>query len=254
MNNFDPAIERRTLVDILDRKARDAELSDKTPVLSLSLTLNSVVTAWLVGLKERAAPVLTKLHAALERCVAVTERPPFEAMTCHQDCALSHWLLTGQATPDLLAKAAELGETAFRQRVWNDADPEAADHSLYLGNFLGNCLQSGQYARGIRECERLGERLVAGPESIRSDVEFGYWACRYRLGTDTIGDDYVTAGERMLRNKLEAEWLGRGHATRAANWLKVVYWDTKILGDPLATLLKAYDLMPHVERPPWLTP
>ena len=56
----------------------------------------------------------------------------------------------------------------------------------------------------------------------------------------------------MLQANLEETWLGAGQYTRAATWLKIVYWDRDQTLAPLATILKAYDNMPNVPLPDFM--
>jgi hypothetical protein len=57
----------------------------------------------------------------------------------------------------------------------------------------------------------------------------------------------------MLQWNLEGEWLGMGQDKTAAIWLKIVYWHKDKTLTPFQTILKAYDNMPRVPKPDFIT-
>lgn len=80
--------------------------------------------------------------------------------------------------------------------------------------------------------------------------ELGYWVCRESLLGGIPTDTYVSVGERILKRHLQSEWLSRGHMLIAAHWLKILYWHSGVTASAPETILKAYDLMPDIQRPP----
>ncbi len=124
----------------------------------------------------------------------------------------------------------------------------------YLPEYLAICIAAGQAERGIELYQRVGGAPKDAPSQLRTIGEFGYWACREVAATGSFGSgDTLAAGERILRRELQGNWLGHGQYRTAAIWLKTLYWQTGQISDPLQTLLKAYDLMPDVSKPDFLS-
>jgi len=57
----------------------------------------------------------------------------------------------------------------------------------------------------------------------------------------------------MLQANLQKNWLGGGQYIRSATWLKIVYWHNDEALTPLQTVLKAYENMPKVPRPDFVS-
>jgi hypothetical protein len=121
----------------------------------------------------------------------------------------------------------------------------------YLPRYLASCIQSEQYARGVSLYERVGTRKDIDPERMTKVEDLGYWVCRENLVRGRIPTDtYVSVGERILKRYLQSDWLRTGHTLIAAHWLKILYWHSGVTPSALETILKAYDLMPGVQRLP----
>ncbi len=119
-----------------------------------------------------------------------------------------------------------------------------------LDDYMALSLLADQPARGVAMYERLRPGKPPLPlRSLRAPRDWGWWACRRRLGDKLDEAELRTAGRRVLRLNLDDPWLGRGQATRAAMWLMAIYWLDERSLTPVQTLLRAYDDLPKVQRP-----
>ncbi|NKJ08967.1 hypothetical protein [Rhizobium sp. SG741] len=113
--------------------------------------------------------------------------------------------------------------------------------------------QAGQYETAFEEYKR---HLVPKTPSLKKTLkprEFAYALCLQKLGRAKFDkDDLLEAGRRMLQANLQDLWIRGGQYTRAATWLKIVYWHHDQTLMPLKVVLRAYDDMPDVPRPYFL--
>lgn len=86
-----------------------------------------------------------------------------------------------------------------------------------LADYLGSCVQGGQFSRGAELYERVGGKADLSDSRIQTDIHLGYWICAH-----------------------------------AAKWLKIVATHANWQMSPLEVILQAYTLMPDVVRPQFL--
>lgn len=133
-------------------------------------------------------------------------------------------------------------------RVWGERDIP----TLRLDEYMALCFQSEQYQLGIEEYEKYHGNSEPSLKKTLKPRELGYALCLHKARDRFDPDALHVAGRKMLRSRLEEKWLGAGQNIEAAMWLKIVHWHHDPSLSPLQTILKAYDDMPHVERPSWL--
>jgi hypothetical protein len=85
--------------------------------------------------------------------------------------------------------------------------------------------------------------------SPRNEAQMAYIVSRNRLGLQYNQEDVQVATRKFLAKNINA-WLSNGHAVRAAEWLKILYWND---GDHKCSakqvLLKCYEFLPGQDRP-----
>lgn len=272
---FDPVKKRSNFERFLLKMELANAASGKPVAAGAAIqSLGTVVMAWLVGLPAQIEPVLRDCHAALQRSFETREPTGdiFIPAMRSQALALSHWILNNNNDAAVHQEALNQFDVHFQQGGQEVIDPdffnketqrfepkiqrglpltdEAIAHG-YLEGYLASCIQGEQYARGVSLYERVGTRRDINPERMTKVEEFGYWVCRENLVQGRIpADTYVSVGERILQRYLQSDWLSHGHTLIAAHWLKILYWHSGVTSSALETVLKAYDLMPGVQRPP----
>ncbi len=60
----------------------------------------------------------------------------------------------------------------------------------------------------------------------RNEAEMAYIHSRHRLGLQYSEEDVQAATHKFLKKNIDS-WLGNGHAVRAAEWMKVLYWNDR---------------------------
>jgi hypothetical protein len=270
---FDPVKERSNFERFLLKSELAKAASDKPVAAGAAIQrLGTVVLAWLVGLPAQIEPVLRNSHAALQRSFEAREPTGdiYIPAMVSQALALSRWMLNNDNDAAVHQEALNQFDVHFEQGGEEVIDPNffnketqrferqvrrglpLSDEAIagYLARYLASCIQGEQYARGVSLYERVGTRKDIDPERMTKVEELGYWVCRERLVQRRIPTDtYVSVGERVLKGYLQSDWLSHGHMLIAAHWLKILYWHSGVTPSALETILKAYDLMPGVERP-----
>lgn len=270
---FDPVKERSNFERFLLKSELAKATSGKPVAAGAAIQrLGTVVMAWLVGLPAQIEPVLRDCHAALLRSFEAREPTGdiyIPAMRS-QALALSHWMLNSDNDPAVHQEALNQFDEHFQQGGQAVIDPDffnketqrfepkiqrglpLSDEAIagYLPSYLVSCIHGEQYARGVFLYERVGTGKDIDPKRMTKVEELGVWVCRENLVQGRIPTDtYVSVGERVLKRYLESDWLSHGHMLIAAHWIKVLYWHSGVTSSPLETILKAYDLMPDVQRP-----
>ena len=242
-----------------------------------SAKLLGVISAWLVGLHDEIAPLLQHCDAQLRRSLEMDEPTTgtYGRASRTETFALTQWMLHGQVDAWIYQRALDEYDDHFAQGGTRDIDPDyfnkekgvfepIIEHGLpveakeirngYLPGYLALCIAAGQAERGLELYQRVGGAPKDKPSQLRTIGEFGYWGCRELAATGSFGaDNTIAAGERILRRELQGNWLGHGQYPTAALWLKTLYWQSGRVRDPLQTILKAYDLMPDVSKPDFLS-
>jgi hypothetical protein len=107
-------------------------------------------------------------------------------------------------------------------------------------------------AVGLQLCEAAGltDKASSAPPVQAAELMYGRWACRYLAeGSGPQDPAYVAKGEAMLRKALLSRFMENGSYTKMVLWLKAIYFDSGVTRTPEATIFKAYDTMPGIEKP-----
>lgn len=240
--------------------------------------LESVISAWLVGLNDEVAEVIPRSLEWLDRAIESAEEYTFGPLPClhrvtlHSAKALGTWMRdsTDDNSSWLVTQAAQgeymqTGHTEVR-------GPDRFDYTLQrfvrqevkglpfstsqilrdgiLDDYMAFAFQAGQFEQGIAE---YGKHLASKEPSLKKVLkprDYVYALCLNEAGCNTFDKaDLLSAGRKMLQANLQENWLPNGQFLRAATWLKIVYWRHDPTLSPLRTVLKAYDDMPQVPRP-----
>lgn len=258
MSAFDPLQERKRLQDRGIARELDKQVetfaADAAIGSSARRMLDNTVYGWIVGLRAEMQPVLLKAREWLEASIAKGEAfgdpPAYFAMLREAAHALALWMIEGRSD-----RAAWLGILDLHEKAWAEirakrAFPDSEALEDYAGPYLRDCIQAQAWERGTAAYESFGGKKITDAAEIRSEAEFGYWACRNREPKRKVTGAYIGAAKRVFGQGRMEDWLDRGHVLEAACWLKTIYWESGVARTPEDALLGAYDLMPGVERPP----
>jgi hypothetical protein len=114
--------------------------------------------------------------------------------------------------------------------------------------------QAEKYEEGIAMYEKIRGKSPISLSQTLSPRKLGYAHCLNKLKIKSFDEEKLfDAGRKMLQHNLEGEWLGRGRDILSAIWLKIVYWHKDKTLTPFQTILKAYDNMPRVTKPYFIT-
>lgn len=242
--------------------------------------MGEIVDGWLAGFEPELRPVLSKARVWLEESMTrepIVAGPPgtqyFYGSQRANAYGLCRWMLDGANHEAAYVDALNNYDLHFQfggyksiplkfnwetQRFDDPfirgipmTDKEIREGSL--DDYLAACIQCGQFGRGVAVYERVGARTDIAPNRIQHALHFGYWVCRTKQDGSFSQSECLKIGSRVLRSNLQGKWLNCGQNRRAAQWLKIVFSDAKEDVKPLDIILKAYDLMPDVTRPGFLS-
>jgi hypothetical protein len=250
---FDPAQEVRILNDFNLQFMRSRRLEEVPfPGSTAENNLNSIVGAILSLERAQVDDLIERstnwLELAVERGEAMGNSPgdlAFYRSHIRWRLGLANWLFKGENSPAHYLNALE-------ERLAYHASGEKTD---IAGVGMEACMplayQAGEYDRGVYEYEKL-HGANAAPKSLRvikSARTYGYALNLHHARGLYSPEELHACAERVLTQNLQQNWIGSGFATEGAQWLKIVYWHSGRTKDPRETLLKAYDHMPLVIPP-----
>lgn len=244
--------------------------------------LDVIIQAWLVGLSRELAPALSKALEWLDLAIESREQerwggnPDLHRANLYRARGLAIWMAVGVNASDDFTMEKNARDNYFSnggadvigaERSSSEVGPSDSDridiaalpvevllddYGDLLGDQVAACYQAGRYEDGVEIFERyLGARKIK-LDDVLEPRELGYAMCLYGSRGEFDADALFLAGRKMLKGKLEAQWLGSGGAAKAAMWLKIVHWYRNPELAPLQTILSAYEDMPHVDRPEWV--
>ena len=284
MPAFDPiALRRNRLRDEVPfRYYLQTQYDEKKPMGNFAKGfLSVVIECWLLWLETEIAPVLPRALQWLDKAIEGKEENWFGPSPCshrrtlHWAKALGHWM-NGNGNDQASWKVAQdaesehmrtgftkvLGQDKFDYKLQRFVPQEVKGLPFSSGklmtdgildDFMAFSFQAGQYEAAAEEYERHLKPKIPSLKKTLQPRGFAYALCLQKLGRAQFEEnDLLDAGRRMLQAKLQDLWIKGGQYTRAATWLKIVYWHHDPTMTPLKVILKAYDDMPDVPRPYFL--
>lgn len=280
---FDPIALRHNCLreEVPLRFYLDTQYDETKPMGNYAVWhLEEVIKCWLLWLETEIAPVLPRALQWLDRAIEGGEEQRFgtpcsHRRTLHWAKALGQWMYTKENDEATWEVAQDAQIEHMRTGFTKVLGPDKFDYKLQrfipqevkglpftsrkliidgiLDDFMAFSFQAGQYETAVEEYER---HLVPKTPSLKKTLkprEFAYALCLQKLGRAQFDkDDLLDAGRRMLQANLQDLWIRGGQYTRAATWLKIVYWHHDQTLMPLKVVLRAYDNMPDVPRPYFL--
>jgi hypothetical protein len=253
MNRFDPDREKSLLLgdcgiefylgmDIEEAKAVGGLASSADGYLQMA------IQCFLVGMDEPAVRLLQKAHQWLVIAIAEKEKPQryapdgTEALRLH-NLAICRWLLH-----------AEHDAESFQQVVQHE-DRFLASSGLWKNRVevslaLPAYVDGGAFQRALEIFDgTAGLSAPETPRQAKSEAQMAYVLCRQHLDKP-YGESEISSAARNFLVKNIDKWLGAGHCVRAAEWLKIIYWnDTDQTLSSKSVLMNCYDYMPGRSSP-----
>jgi hypothetical protein len=249
---FNPEKVREFLVGIYGyERFRKRDLADIQSRAALGAVADSSVTesieCLLVGFDEPARHLLEKALEWVPIAIAANERPQryfpngteasrFETLT------LCKWLLFDEHDAESYSCYAEFEDRYLSDRFVGRAKTEV---SFVLPQYV----DAGLF-------ERVLEIFQANPGlspptslTIQGEARMSYVVSRYRLGLQYTAAEFNVMTTKFLNRNVDA-WLGEGHWSRAARWMKIIHWnDAEPPISAKEALLKCYDYLPGRQPP-----
>jgi len=205
--------------------------------------IDEVIRMWLVGRHKEIARMLPRYLDWIDKALARKEQfggdqNQYRASLCRAK-ALGGWM-NGDGDAEGDWNSARVFEEAW----WRNEDTPWTTHQIVndgLDDYMAFAFQGGEHDEGYEAGIAMFERWTGKNKVVLSKLlkprELGYALCSHQTARQSFDED----------------WLGRGGAWRAAMWLKIVYWHHDRTLTPLQTILNAYENMPDVVRPDFVT-
>ncbi len=238
---FDPIRERQGWLDY-SLKVETEFAPDAIPSTAqdgyVSLTANSLIGAYWVGLSEEVRPTLEQVIAWME----TRAEPSSAAYSWQRTLGLCKWLSRGDDGQEHFARAIEV-----RCQNWRHTDEDREDRQEALSQGLAVALAGNVPTLGLKLYESAKVTRVSANQ--KPLLQFGRWACDHLARGGGRDATFVARGAEMLRASLLPNFFWGGNRTEPALWLKATYWDSGIARTPEEAIARAYDSMPGVKRP-----
>lgn len=232
--------------------ARQYESGDPMGNMAAS-HIGSIIKCYLCGLSKEVQPVIARSLEWLNIAIEQDEwsdhvRPDFHRWELHEAKALALWLQSADPAIEIWDKARQ-----FNLSILNGGAYQKSTKTLGLDDYMSCCIHAEQYEAGVMEYEKYyGVSKVSFGGSM-APRKWAYAFCLNHIKPQFDPEKLFQAGRKMLQTHLDNNWLGVGQNIRAAMWLKNVYWHDNRTLTPLETILKAYENMPDVPKPDFLS-
>lgn len=241
---FDPIRERQGWLDY-SLKIETQFGPDAIPPTAqtgyVSLTANSLVQAYWIGLSAEVRPTLEQVVAWME----TRSEPRSAGYSWQRTLGLCKWLSRGDDGQQHFARATEERWQTWRQPYGSPDDQD--DRQEALSQCIAVALAGNVPAIGLKLYEAADVRRPSTNQ--KPLLQFGKWACDYLAQGGSRDAAFVARGAEMLCASLLPNFFWGGDRTEPALWLKAIYWDSGVARTPEEAIARAYDSMPGVKRP-----
>jgi hypothetical protein len=223
-----------------------------------SLTANSLVDAYFVGLAGEVRPTIQKIVRWMET-QPEPDRLVFSGAGSnpdawwsaryewHQTLGLCKWLSSGDLAEREFKAAVEAEWQYLKQAPPEHAPLLRVDARPLLSERMAAAIAGSMPALGLKfyESARVGRPVGLGAAALT----FAHWACRHLAEGGQRDAEFVRRGKDMLAASLLPKFFKEGNKVEPALWLKAIYFDNGVVKTPEQAIARAYDSMPGIERP-----
>ena len=203
----------------------------------------------LVKYDEAATKLLAKAHKWLKDAIETNERPNRYVVNAsegfrHYYMAMANWLISGEHDDYSMKKYIEYEDRFIEQ------NREIRNDKFGISLTLPDYLDAGEYVRALELFERTkGLKPPVNINKIGNEAGMVYVLSRFYLGLEYNEAEVKKALNTFLNRNVNT-WLVRGHADRAALWMKIAYWNkSNEIISPREAVMKCYDHLPGVNPP-----
>ncbi len=246
-HHFNPEFSRERLLDPIGgyewSLQSDMEGAKHVGGIGPTADSNSNIAAecLFVGFDEPAKRLLRRAVEWVQIAIESNERPQhyFPGATeagRFQTLAQCNWLLHGQHDINALQRFVENKDRYLNSQKRKDK----------IGVSLGilTYVNAGAFERTLEIIESTPRLALPTSLTARNEAQMAYILSRHHLGLQYSPSEVHTATTRFLKRNIDT-WLSNGHSDRAAEWLKIIYWnDSDRALSPKQVLMKAYDYLP----------
>lgn len=214
----------------------------------------SFLYASLVGLYQKYTTIFNRSIEWMKYGISVNEgvgenyreQPLFTQVGLHQALALALWFRDGKNQTDLWKECIALHHASIEQ---DNPYAENRMPTAQLADLLLRCIQAGKYTQGISAYRAYHGDAPLTPKQLMSEHKLAYAYCLYYVENIYDIKELTAVAKRLLRKKIEADWLNKGRPDIALLWLKTINDAVDNNQTPLQILLQAYEYMPDVKKP-----
>lgn len=254
MENFDISKKRKILDGDCGTKfclKRSFENSKIVGGLASSASHDIICAIYCILVKydEAASKLLAKAHKWLKDAIETDERPHVYVVNAtegfrHYYMAMANWLISGEHDDYSMKKYIEYEDRFIEQ------NREIRNDKFGISLTLPDYLDAGEYVRALELFERTkGLKPPVNINRIGNEAGMVYVLSRFYLGLEYDEPEVKKALNTFLNRNVNI-WLVRGHADRAALWMKIAYWNKSNEEiSPREAIMKCYDHLPGVNPP-----
>lgn len=208
--------------------------------------LGRAIECFLVGFDEPAERLLEQVAKWVKIAIETNERPEryFVGATeaqRFQTQALCNWLLFNRHD------TASLQSFVTQKDRYYNSQKKKDKYGVSLG--LLTYVNASAFERSLEIFNSTPGLSPPKSLSPRNEAEMAYILSRHHLGLQYSRDDVQVANKKFLTKNIDA-WLSNGQAMRAAEWMKILYWNYGHRTIPAKhVLMKCYDYLPG-RKPP----
>lgn len=197
------------------------------------------VETLLVGLFEEGKDLLNRANTFLRLSLDRREQNELDKGIILERAALLDWLQYRKDDKKTPRAAVSWHENSFDtgRRVPGKAEVQRA---------LPVYLEAQEYEKLITRFESAGLQAPASLSRIRGQGTMAYVIAKQRLSGE-YDQPSVNQALKAFLSRSVPKWLGRGHFTTAARWMKIAHW--QYIDDPFASLLRCYDYLSGLAPP-----
>lgn len=264
-NKFDPMQERAALLEYylpnMPSFSPEAVSPSARPGY-VQYRIGSIVKLYWFGLgsqvQSNLREILHWMKGNLPPSADYWQRDKFhyrEASTSYfhwsKSLGLAKWLLGEEPADVDFAHAVQVEWEGWRQASADEAQQDRANRQNILSERLAValCADLPSFALCFRDATQLRSPFL----SVWPMVEYGGWASAYLSEGNTRDQTFVAKGQDALRATLLPYFEPSSAWVEATLWLKAVYFDSGVTTTAEETILRAYDLMPGIPPPDFVT-
>jgi hypothetical protein len=262
---FDPVNERKSWLESWLKRFLQFEPQTshrEAQTIMLNSALNNAADCFFLGLADEVRPVL---EAMIDFMVATPEPDvrEYSPKTHHWrtgwdkqyswrcTLGLCKWLSRNEAAASMFAGAVKAQWDGWEHAYKENVDVDHGEEQDALSEYLAVALNADEPAMGLKLYSAV--RIPDINEFEAPLFGFGQWACQHLANGGRRDATFVARGTDMLRASLLPNFFFGADRVEPALWLKAIYWDSGVVQTPEQAFAKAYESMPGIACPDFMS-